>query len=329
MSLSRCCFVITALAAVVACTPREAPPALQFHGFLETLEIAPLLLAADRHYPHALTVKRGGIQNLYGVVSPAYGDAGTADVATNAETQLLRYSVAHPELRAIFTISEGKYRILARRSAGIQQLADLKGKRVGTLVNTSAAYFLERMLASVGLAPRDVVIVGDIDLPELSDALVDGRIDAMAMWSPEPEEAELALNQDAVAFSGDGIYREIFNLNTTAQALADPGKRAAIKALLKALLTARAAMARDPLPAQQLVVARMAAYPPAYPMQLVAAAWSHHNYPLGKVPDLLDEMVDQEQWLAGIAGRPPRDRAQLATLIDYSLLDEIIAEGRE
>ena len=100
MSLPRSWWVIAAFTAVAACSPRESPPALQFHGFLETMEIAPLLLAADRHYPHALTVKRGGIQNLYGAVSPAYGDAGTADVATNAETQLLRYSVAQPELRA-------------------------------------------------------------------------------------------------------------------------------------------------------------------------------------------------------------------------------------
>ncbi len=311
----------------VACSPRAEVPALQFHGFLETLEIAPLLLAADRHYPHALQLKRGGIQNLYGVVSPVYGDAGTADVATNAETQLLRYSVAHPELRAIATLSEGRYRILARRSAGIQQLADLKGKRVGTLPNTSAAYFLERMLGSVQLQPADVVTVGDIDLPALSDALVEGRIDALAMWSPEPEEAELALGADAVSFSGDGIYREIFNLNTTTQALADPAKRAAIKALLKSLIAAGDELVRDPGPAQRLVVDRMAAYPPAYPLELVAAAWPHHRYEVGKVPDLLEVMVEQEQWLAGIAGRPPRDRAALSQLLDYSLLDEILAEG--
>ncbi len=252
-----------------------------------------MLLAADRHYPHGISLQRGGIQNLYGVVSPAYGDAGTADVATNAETQLLRYSVAHPELRAIMTVTEGRYRIVARRSAGIQQLGNLKGKRVGTLANTSAAYFLERMLETVGLEPADVVTVADIDLPDLSAALVDGRIDALAMWSPETEEAELALGKDVVVFDGDGVYREIFNLNATAQALADAGKRAAIKDLLKALIAARDAMARDPHPAQRLVVERMSVYPPAYPLTLVAAAWPHHRYLAGKVPDLLDVMLEQ------------------------------------
>lgn len=300
---------------------------LRLHGFLESLEIAPVLLAVDREPASGITLKRGGIQNLYGAVSPAYGDPGLADVATNAETQLLRHSVMHPELRAIMTVTEGRYRIVARRSAGVRRLGDLKGKRVGTLPNTSAAYFLERMLASVKLQPKDVVTVTDVDLPDLSAALVDGRIDALAMWSPETEEAERALGKDVVAFGGDGIYREIFNLNTTTQALADPAKRAAIKALLKALISANGTMSRDPRRAQRLVVERMAAYPPAYPLEVVAASWSHHRYVAGKVRDLLDVMVEQEKWLARIDSRQPRDRATLATLIDYSLLDEVMREG--
>lgn len=319
--------LLAVLVAASAAHAAETPaPALRLHGFLESLEIAPVLLAADLSSPSGVSLKRGGIQNLYGVVSPAYGDAGTADVATNAETQLLRYSVAHPELRAIMTVTEGQYRIVARRSAGIREPGDLKGKRVGTLANTSAAYFLELMLRRVGLEPADVITVANIDLPDLSAALVDGRIDALAMWSPEPEEAELALGKDAVAFSGEGIYREVFNLNTTAQALADPGKRAAIKALLKSLLDARDAMTHDPLAAQRLVAGRMSAYPPAYPLDLIAASWPHHHYLAGRVPDLLDVMVEQEKWLARIEKRPPRARETLAQLIDYSLLDEIMAE---
>lgn len=311
------------LAAAGCSKPVEPPVAeLRFNGFLESLEIAPLLLAVDRHYPHAMTLGRGGIANLVGKVTTNYGDSGIADVATNAETQLLRHSLANPGLRVIMTITEGHYRIVARRSAGIGELADLKGKRVGTMPNTSAAYFLERMLASVGLAPGDVTLVGDIDLPDFSAALADGRIDALAMWSPEAEEGEAALGADAVAFGGEGVYREIFNLNTTTEALADPARRDAIKALLAALVAAGDDIAKDPGPAQALVAARMVDYPPA----LVTASWPHHRYLVGKVPDLVDVMVEQEQWLARIEGRAARDRQALAPLVDYSLLDEVLAE---
>lgn len=323
MRLPKSWIVLSLIAVGVAATScgKPAPP-LRLHGFLESLEIAPVLLAAEQYPPRGITLHRGGIANLVGLVTTGYGEPGNADVATNAETQLLRHSVAHPELRVIMTVTEGNYRIVARRSAGIRQPGDLRGRRVGTMPNTSAAYFLERVLGSAGLTPADVVIVGDIDLPQFSDALIDGRIDALAMWSPETEEAELALGGDAVAFTGAGIYREIFSINTTAQALADPVRRAAIREFLRALIDAGEAIERDPEPARRLVTARTTDYPP----EVIAAAWPHHRYLAGKVPDLLDVMVEEEQWLARIDGRPPRDREALARLIDYSLLDEITAE---
>jgi sulfonate transport system substrate-binding protein len=321
MHLLKSWLVLAVFTAGYAASAEKPAPALQLHGFIESLEIAPVLLAADRHYPAGVSLKRGGIANLVGLVTTGYGDPGIADVATNAETQLLRHSVAHPELRVIMTVTEGRYRIVARRSAGIHTLSDLKGKRVGTMANTSAAYFLERMLKSARLKPADIVAVTDIALPDLSAALVNGKIDALAFWSPDSEKAELALGKDAVVFNGDDTYREIFNLNTTAQALADPTKRAAIKQLVKALIVARDAMARDPLPAQRLV-ARNSGYSPA----LVAASWPHQRYLVGKVSDLLEVMVEEEKWLARIENRSLRNPETLANLIDYSLLDEVMAE---
>lgn len=325
MALALVAFTLLAAACNKPAPPPTAapPPPLRLHGFLESLEIAPVLLAADAHYPQAITLHRGGIANLVGKVTTNYGEAGDADIATNAETQLLRHSVANPGLRVIMTVTEGKYRIVARRSAGIRQLADLKGKRVGTMSNTSAEYFLEKMLASVQLKPADITILGAIDLPQLSNALLDQRIDALAMWSPETEEAELALGADAVAFPSDGVYREIFSINSTATALADPARRAAIKEFLRALIAAEKAIASDPAPALALVTTRMSEYQPA----VIAAAWPHHRYLAGKVPDLLDVMVEEEQWLARVDKRAARPREALASLIDYSLLDELTTDS--
>ncbi len=46
--------VLALLAVRIAVAAEEKAPALRFHGFLESLEIAPVLLAADRHYPHGI-----------------------------------------------------------------------------------------------------------------------------------------------------------------------------------------------------------------------------------------------------------------------------------
>src|SRR5690606_32474601 len=164
----------------------QAGPALRLHGFRESFEIAPLLLAAEAHFRPGLSINRGGIPNLIGAEAlPNYGDPGLADVATHAETQLLRYSLEHPNLRVIMTVTEGDYRLLARRSAGVTRLADLRGKKIATLPHTSAGYFLHKMLATEGLTLDDVEVIGDLELTAMAEALASGTVDALAIWEPE------------------------------------------------------------------------------------------------------------------------------------------------
>src|SRR3970282_1267278 len=110
------------------------PDTLRIYGNLSLLEMAPVLLAAGEIYPGRSTVEHGSVMALWGKSSDlaSLHSAGQAHVAPNSETQPLRASVAHPDLRFIFTVAECPYRIVARRSAGISRLADLRGKRVGT-----------------------------------------------------------------------------------------------------------------------------------------------------------------------------------------------------
>lgn len=332
-AVQACCLAF----ALAACSAAEDPqpesdiatrlaevenPALRLHGFRESFEIAPVLLAADRHFPPGISVKRGGIPNLVGADRlPNYGDPGTADIATHAETQLLRYSLENPDLRVIMTVTEGLYRIVARRSAGIETLADLKGKRVATLVNTSAGFFLQRMLEREGLSIDDVEVV-EADLPELDDALIDGRADALAIWEPESEQGALGLAGDLVEFSGEGVYRELFNLNSTAEKLADPVTRAKIVHFIRAILDASAEVRENPARAQELVRLRG-----EFDAQDVLDSWKHHAWTAAIPDDLLDVLVTQEEWLASVDGREPRSREQLATLIDTSVYEEAVALG--
>ena len=101
--------LLAALALTIWLTP--APAQLRIYGNTTTLELAPVLLAAQDLYGSTAAVQTGGIPDLF--------DAEAADLATNAETQALRQSVDHPDLRTILTVAEGFYRIVARRSAGI------------------------------------------------------------------------------------------------------------------------------------------------------------------------------------------------------------------
>jgi sulfonate transport system substrate-binding protein len=303
--------------------PVADPGPIAIYGNLQTFEIAPVLLAAEEYYPGEATVRMGSIANLVGAPPvQGFGEVGAADVATNAETQALRYSVQNPNLRIVMTVTEGLYRIVARRSAGIASVADLAGHRIATIEQTSAGYFLKMMLEREGLTFADIEDVSIVPLAGMTQALANREVDAVVIWEPESENAAQVLGDDVIEFSGHGVYRELFNLNTTAEKLADPVSRARIVQFIRAILDASAEVRRDPARAQDLVRTRGQFDP-----QDVVESWEHHGWTAAIPTDLLDVMVVQEQWLAQQAGREPRGRQQLATLIDTSVYYEALALG--
>jgi sulfonate transport system substrate-binding protein len=316
-------FGLTMAALAFAC-PAQAqdnPGPIAIHGNKQTIEIAPVLLATEEFYPGDATVKMGGIPNLVGEpIVPGFGEEGVADVATHAETQALRYSVRHPDLKIILNVSQGLYRIVARRSAGIAAVADLKGKRIATIPQTSAGYFLQRMLEREGLGFADVTAVPMTPLSGMTEALRKGEVDAVVIWEPESENSAQALGDDLVEFTGEGVYRELFNLNTTAERLADPVERAKIVRFVYAVLMASDAIQTNPARAQALVAAAGGFAP-----EDVRDSWRHHGFIADIPADLLDVLEQEEQWLAIQDERPARSRDELAMLIDTSVFDEAVA----
>ena len=277
-------------------------------GNTTTIELSPLLVAADKMYRGEISVTNGGIPAIM---------SGMADVATNAETQLLRQSVDDPDLRVIFTVAESLYRIVARKSAGIHGVADLKGKRITTPRNTSAHYYLVKMLATKHLTEADVTLVNITLVTEMSTALKDGRVDAVAMWEPEAERAIAAVGSDAIVLQDRRVYRELFNLNTSAKVLAEPEKRRAVVELVRSLITSSEAIRQRPREYWPLIAMKL-----SYSVETVSKSWPDLRYAGGMAADLLDVMTEEEVWVAKERNRTPRTRAQLSALIDRSVLEE-------
>lgn len=300
------------LAASLSAAPAAAEP-LKVYGNTSTIELAPVLLAADRLGPDKARVSNGGVPNLF--------RPGEADLATNAETQALRVSVDHPDLRIILTVSEGLYRIVARRSAGIATIKDLRGKRITTVPNTSSAFFLHKMLGRGGLSEADVTITPLIPLERMTAALKAREVDAVVIWEPESQRSLETLGADAIELSGKKIYRELFNLHARAADLADPASRARIVEFVRQVVKASADMGKQPSLAWPLVEAAA-----RYDEPTIRKSWPHEAYPGLLVPDLLDVLVEEDVWVAREKSRPPRSREELARLIDASVLKEALAK---
>ena len=282
------------------------------------IELSPVVVAAQSFYPESIDVGEGGITRI---------TAGEVDLATNAETQLLRESVRNPDLRIIMTVTESFYRLVGRRSAGIETLADLKGKRVMVPRRTSANYFVVAMLETVGLTEEDVELVPlpraddvKVSIDLMSDALLRSEVDVIAIWEPEPEDAIRQLGDDAIVFQDRSVYREVFNLHATATALADPEKRRSIVAFVRAAADATAALREDPeryWPQISSVI--------GYTEGQIADGWREMEFPAEIVPDMLDVLEAEEVWVAKELDRAPRSRDELAKFIDRSVVEEALA----
>ena len=295
---------------LISLLQKEPLTPLRVFGNTTTIELSPVLVAANGIYPGPVTVSNGGIPNIVN---------GTADIATNAETQMLRASVDDPSLRVIMTVAESYYRIVARKSSGIAKVADLKGKRITTPRNTSAAYFLSKMLATANLTDADITFVAT-PATGMAAALKDRQVDAVAMWEPEAERAIEAVGDDAIVLQDRKVYRELFNLNTSTKVLADPAKRRAIVEFVRTLITTSERLRTRPQEHWPYISMKL-----NYPQELVVKCWPELSFAGSMVSDLLDVMEQEEPWVAKERDRTPRTRAQLATLIDDSVLKEALA----
>lgn len=315
--------VATASVLLLSCTTTTTPTAeapevpIRVAG-ARWIELSPVLVAANSFYPQKLDVPSGGVVSI---------TAGTADLATNAETQLLRESVANPELRIVMTVAESFYRLVGRRSAGISTLADLKGKRVLVPRLTSAQYYLVAMLRSVGLTEADVTIVslpppgqsGPVSRFRSAEALARGEADVMATFEPEPAVAVNLLGKDAIVLQDRRVYREAFNLNARASDLADPQKRRAIVRYVRAVADATAALKKDRTPYLPHLSEVLGFTP-----EQIEWGWPETRFPVRIIPDMLDVLETEEQWVAKVSDRAPRPRAELAKLIDRSVVEEAL-----
>jgi NitT/TauT family transport system substrate-binding protein len=299
--------VVAAVGTILMLAQTAPPPPLRVAVNMTTVESAPVFLAAQGAAGGEMALTGGGI--------PLLVDR-TADAATNSETQILLRSVDNPELRIVMTVAECDYRIVARRSAGIRRLVDLRGKRVGTPANTSAEYYLSKMLRTVKLDEPDVTVV-PMPVADMAAAMRRGDVDAVAGWEPGAQDSMAALGTDAIVFQDRSVYRELFNLNTTAGVLSDPAKRRVLVDVVRAIAAASRDVRARPADVRPLLSSRI-----NVPQATIATVWRHFRFPTSLPPDTLDVLIEEEPWVAARQKRSPRTRAQLQSLIDDSVLRE-------
>jgi sulfonate transport system substrate-binding protein len=298
--------VFLALLAVAALVAAE--PELRIAVNSTTIESFPLFVAAAAIPQIQLLPTPNGRSAMAQLVS------GAVDAATGSETQALLNSMSDPRIRIVLTLSECRYRIIARRSAGIRGIADLRGRKVAITSNTSSHYYLTRILQKAQLKDSDVQLM-NMEGQEMPAALDKRSVDAVSIWEPHAENSRLALGNDFIVLEDPAAYTERFNLNTRTDVLADPAKRRALSSLIQEIARASARIRTRPAELVPSLASRI-----DIPASTVTAVWSQFRFPANVSAGLRPALYEVEPWVAATQNRQPRARGDLAALVDDTLV---------
>ncbi|RPA76348.1 periplasmic binding protein-like II [Ascobolus immersus RN42] len=287
---------------------------------INSIEHTPHIFAISDHYTGTASLISGGIASLWS--NP------NVTLATNAETQALRQYAQHKNLRIIFTSAETYYHIVANRHAGIETLEDLKGKRIGVIPGTSANYFVQKYLGMAGLKEGDYsTVAGQICMrapcgPGTFPYLfTQERIDAVAMWEPSTELARLALGvNNTITFTPDeSVYREIVNVHSTVEKLADPETRKEIVAYVAALIKTHKWFREEPEEVIGKIVTAL-----RIDRTVLENVWAEHKWRGGLAEGLDEVLIEEEEWVRSFDRRAATSQEDLAKMVDRSVLEEAV-----
>lgn len=219
---------------------------------------------------------------------------GEADIAVGpAEFPLVGKAFKKEKFRAIGSIDKIELiKVVARKDHGIEQIPDLKGKKVGTTIGTVAEFYLGRLLELNGMTMQDVDIV-DLKKPsEWINAVIDGAIDAVVTAQPYANAARDGLGAKAVVWSAQShqpMYALIIATDEWIEAHPE-----LLNKFLKSLRQAEDYVIRNPVEAKAIVQNRLsldAAY--------METVWSQNQFGLTLDQSLILAMEDEARWMIG------------------------------
>jgi ABC-type nitrate/sulfonate/bicarbonate transport system substrate-binding protein len=226
---------------------------------------------------------------------------GRADVAIAFETPSIRAAFADPRVRILSTLhrSMENTRLVARRDRGVVAVSDLRGRRIGVPFGTNAEFFLDVLLRFEGLQRSQVTVV-DVAPDAALDGLVDGTLEAVALFDPGAQRAEDALAENASVLHTE-LYLEASLLLTRDDVVAS--RRPALEALIRGLACGERLARERP----DDVVATLRERLPGVGTLHLERQLARVRWGLGLDHVLLELLRREREWLQqhGAAGVPP------------------------
>lgn len=254
--------------------------------------------------------------HAFGKLALAEVIAGKADIATVADTPIV-FAVMNGEkvaTLAVIQTSNKNEGIVARRDHGITHPADLKGKKIGVPLGTTAHFFVDTFLQIHGVEQEKVTLV-DMKPTEMVGALDSGRLDAVSTFNPTLKELERSLGKNGIVFEDESLYTETFCVAAMQEYVKKHPET--IKKFLRALIKAESFVKENDKEAQNLV----ADFTKTDKIVL-AATWEIMHFRVTLDQALLVDFEDQTRW---VLKNKLATGTQMPNYLDYIYTDGLHA----
>jgi len=286
-------------------------------GYSPFEQTALLWIAEDQHFFSRnglnVTLRKydTGVGSLDGMLN------GEADITVGVtEFPTIGRAFQKERIRTIGTLAKiEQIYLVGRKDRGIENVSDLKGKRVGTTLRTIAHFYLGRFLELHGMNMQDITLV-DVKTPaEWVNAVANGDIDAIATAQPYANSAKERLGANAVVWPAQGS-QPIFGLIVSTDEWITNHPEL-VNRFLKSLAQAEEYAIRNPAEAKAIVQKRLnldAAY--------METVWSQNQYSLSLDQSLILTMEDEARWM--IKNNLTTEKA-VPNFMDYIYVDGLEA----
>ena len=179
--------------------------------------------------------------------------------------------------------------IIGRRDRGIENVSDLKGKKIGGSKGTIGEFYLGRFLELNGMRIEEVTFI-DMPATQYVEAITGGKVDAVVVVYVYLDQAREQLGSNLVAWpiqSSQKGYVVLASRNDWASSHPET-----IVKVLKSLKHAEEYTFTHPAEARAIIQKRL-----NYTDTAMADIWPEHEYSLTLDQSLITAMEDEARWM--------------------------------
>ncbi|HWQ18875.1 MAG TPA: NrtA/SsuA/CpmA family ABC transporter substrate-binding protein [Methanotrichaceae archaeon] len=214
---------------------------------------------------------------------------GVVDISVSAEYPVITQAFKKENISIIGSIDRYQNEnIIGRKDRGIENISDLKGKKIGIPRGTICEFFLGRFLNLNGMSLQDVALM-DVPASTSVDAIANGEVDAIIYYQPYIHAIINRLGGNAIiwpAQSNQLLYGVLACRDDWAAE-----HPLLINRFLRSIALAEEYMINNPDEARAIVQKRL-----NFTDKYMAAVWPDHQFSLSLDQSLLIAMNDEGRW---------------------------------